>query len=95
MRRTCLDTIYNLAKKNKKVIFVGSDLGPGVLKDFKKNIPDRFFMEGVSEQFIIGMSAGLAKVRKSEKEFPHLVHLNFLPSCGLCYENRTCFDIGN
>lgn len=61
MRKTCLETIYNKAKKNKKIIFIGSDLGPGVLKNFKKEFPERFFMEGVSEQFIIGMSAGLAK----------------------------------
>ena len=26
----------------------------------KKNFPERFFMEGVSEQHIIGMAAGLA-----------------------------------
>jgi len=61
MRKTSLDCVYELAKKDKRVIFVGSDLGPGVLDDFKKNIPDRFFMEGVAEQYIIGMSAGLAK----------------------------------
>ena len=61
MRKTCLNTIYELAKKNKRVAFIGSDLGPGVLKEFKKNISYRFFMEGVSEQYIIGMSAGLAK----------------------------------
>ena len=61
MRKTCLDTIYELAKKNKRVAFIGSDLGPGVLKEFKKNISSRFFMEGVSEQYIVGMSAGLAK----------------------------------
>jgi len=60
MRKTCLDTVYELAKEDKKVIFIGSDLGPGVLNDFKKNIPERFFMEGVSEQSIIGLSAGLA-----------------------------------
>ena len=60
MRKTCLDTVYELAKEDKKVLFIGSDLGPGVLDDFKKNIPERFFMEGVSEQFIIGLSAGLA-----------------------------------
>ena len=60
MRKTCLDTVYELAKKDKKVLFIGSDLGPGVLNDFKKNIPERFFMEGVSEQSIIGLSAGLA-----------------------------------
>ena len=60
MRKTCLNTVYELAKKDKKVLFIGSDLGPGVLDDFKKNIPKRFFMEGVSEQSIIGLSAGLA-----------------------------------
>ncbi len=61
MRKSCLQTIYELAKKNHKIVFIGSDLGPGVLSEFKKKYPKRFFMEGVSEQFIIGMSAGLAK----------------------------------
>jgi transketolase len=60
MRKSCLDTIYDLAKNDSKILFIGSDLGPGVLDEFKKNIPDRFLMEGVSEQSIIGMSAGLA-----------------------------------
>ena len=60
MRKTCLNTVYELAKKDKKILFVGSDLGPGVLNEFKKNMPERFFMEGVSEQSIIGLSAGLA-----------------------------------
>ena len=60
MRKTCLETVFELAKTNKKVVFIGSDLGPGVLDNFKKKFPDRFFMEGVAEQAIIGMSAGLA-----------------------------------
>ncbi len=60
MRKTCLESVYKLAKRNKKVIFIGSDLGPGVLKEFKENIPERFIMEGVSEQSIVGMAAGLA-----------------------------------
>ena len=61
MRKKCLETIYNLAKRNKKIVFIGSDLGPKVLENFKNEMPTRFFMEGVSEQYIIGMSAGLAK----------------------------------
>ncbi len=61
MRQTSLNMVYELAKTNDKVVFIGSDLGPGVLENFKKNIPDRFFMEGIAEQFIIGFSAGLAK----------------------------------
>jgi transketolase len=60
MRKTCLDMVYEIAKKNKKIVFVGSDLGAGVLDEFKKQIPDRFFMEGVSEQYITGMVSGLA-----------------------------------
>ena len=60
MRKTSLNSVYELAQKDERVLFIGSDLGPGVLDDFKKNIPERFFMEGISEQHIIGMAAGLA-----------------------------------
>jgi transketolase len=61
MRKTSLDCVFELAKKDKRVLFIGSDLGPGVLENFKKELPSQFFMEGIAEQFIIGMSAGLAK----------------------------------
>lgn len=60
MRKTCLQEVYKLAQKDKRVVFVGSDLGHGTLDAFKKEFPDRFFMEGVSEQHLIGMLAGLA-----------------------------------
>ena len=59
MRKTSLDQIYQLAQQDERVIFIGSDLGPGVLSEFKTNIPERFFMEGISEQYIVGMAAGL------------------------------------
>jgi len=60
MRKRCLDSVFELAKADQRVVFIGSDLGPGVLDAMKKEIPERFFMEGVSEQHIIGMAAGLA-----------------------------------
>ena len=60
MRKACLNMVYNLAKADPRVVFVGSDLGPGVLGDMKEEFPDRFFMEGVSEQHIVGFAAGLA-----------------------------------
>lgn len=60
MRETCLKMVYELAQKDERVFFIGSDLGVGVLKEYKQNIPSRFFMEGVSEANIIGMAAGLA-----------------------------------
>lgn len=60
MRKTSLDLVYELAKENSRVVFIGSDLGPGVLDVMKKEMPGRFYMEGVSEQHVIGMAAGLA-----------------------------------
>jgi len=60
VRKKALDSVYTLAKNDQRVVFIGSDLGPGVLENMKNEMPDRFFMEGVSEQHIIGMAAGLA-----------------------------------
>ncbi len=60
MRRTCLDMVYEIAKQDPRVVFIGSDLGPGTLDEMKQEMPDRFFMEGVSEANVIGMAAGLA-----------------------------------
>ena len=60
MRKTSLNKVYQLAQQDERVVFIGSDLSPGVLSEFKTNIPERFFMEGIAEQYIIGMAAGLA-----------------------------------
>lgn len=60
MRNTCLDQIYELAKKDPRVVFIGSDLRLGTLQQMKDEFPDRYFMEGICEQNIIGMAAGLA-----------------------------------
>ena len=46
MRQMCLNTVFELAKKNNKVIFIGSDLGPGVLDNFKKKISKKIFYGG-------------------------------------------------
>jgi transketolase len=60
MRQTCLDQVYLLAKADPRVVFIGSDLGVGTLRKFKEEMPQRFFMEGVSEAHIVGMAAGMA-----------------------------------
>ncbi len=60
MRKTCLDSVYELAKKDNRAFFIGSDLGVDTLKKFKEEMPERFFMEGVSEANIVGMAAGMA-----------------------------------
>ena len=60
MRKTCLDMVHSLAKKDSRVVFMGSDLSPGLLGGMKAEFPERYFMEGVAEQHIIGMAAGFA-----------------------------------
>ncbi len=60
MRNTSLNKVHELAKHDPRVVFIGSDLGHGTLKAMKAEMPERFFMEGVAEQNIIGMAAGMA-----------------------------------
>src|SRR5215475_3079679 len=60
MRKTCLDWVHKLAKEDSRVVFVGSDLSPGLLSEMKKEMPDRWFMEGIAEQNVVGMAAGMA-----------------------------------
>ncbi len=60
MRKVCLDMVYELAKRNKQVLFLGSDLGVGTLEQMKRELPGQFLMEGVSEAAIVGMAAGFA-----------------------------------
>jgi len=60
MRKTCLRMVYELAKQDERIVFIGSDLGAGVMDEFKRDMPDRFFMEGVGEANMVGMAAGMA-----------------------------------
>ena len=60
MREACLDQVYHLAKSDPRIVFIGSDLGAGTLKNFKEEMPGRFYMEGISEMHVVGMAAGLA-----------------------------------
>lgn len=60
MRKTSLDCVYELAKRDERIVFIGSDIGAGTLDAFKAEMPDRFFMEGISEAHVVGMAAGMA-----------------------------------
>jgi len=60
VRKRCINGVYDLAKNDERVVFIGSDLGRGTLQNFKEEMPERFFMEGISEQHVVGMAAGFA-----------------------------------
>ena len=81
MRKTCLDQIYELARRDPRIFFVGSDLGFGTLKQFKSEMPDRFLMEGISEANLVGISAGLALEGK-------IVYANTIAT----FLSRRCFE---
>lgn len=81
MRKTCLDVIYDLAGKDDRIVFMGSDLGVGTMTKFKEKMPDRFFMEGIAEANLIGMAAGLALEGR-------IVYVNTIAS----FLTRRCFE---
>ncbi|MBM4442379.1 MAG: transketolase [Candidatus Rokubacteria bacterium] len=81
MRKACLDMVYELAKRDERIFFIGSDLGVGTLKQFKAEMPGRFIMEGVSEQNVIGMAAGLALEGR-------IVYVNTIAT----FLTRRCFE---
>jgi transketolase len=81
MRKTVLNEVYKLAKQDKRIFFIGSDVGAGTLDEFKKEMPERFFMEGIYEQNLIGVAAGLALEGK-------IVYVNTIAT----FITRRCFE---
>ncbi len=77
----CIDQVYRLAKADERIVFLGSDLGAGTLDQMKEEMPDRFFIEGVSEANIIGMAAGLALEGR-------IVYVNTIAT----FLTRRCFE---
>ena len=60
MRNTCLNMVHDLAKADPRPVFIGSDLSPGLLSGMQKEMPERYYMEGITEANVIGMAAGFA-----------------------------------
>jgi transketolase len=73
--------VYELARHDERIFFIGSDLGVGTLNPFKANMPERFFMEGISEANLVGMAAGMALEGK-------IVYVNTIAT----FLTRRCFE---
>ena len=65
MRMAYVDTVVELAAKNKNIVVLEADLmsctNTGI---FKKTYPDRFFNCGIAEANMIGVAAGLSTLGK-------------------------------
>lgn len=81
MRRTCLQTVYEIAREDERIVFVGSDLGYKTLQNFSEELPDRFIMEGVNEANVVGLAAGLALSGK-------IVYVNTIAT----FLTRRCYE---
>lgn len=59
-RKVFMETLIELAEKDKDIILLIPDVGFSYIDEFAKKFPDRFINTGVTEQFTIIMAAALA-----------------------------------
>lgn len=60
MRDAFFDSLYDIAKNDKKVILVTADCGAPSLDKFKEDLSSQYFTVGIAEQNMISIAAGLA-----------------------------------
>ena len=60
MRTAFINTLTELAEKDKKIYLLTGDLGFSVFENFAQRFPERFLNCGVAEQNMMGVAAGLA-----------------------------------
>lgn len=60
MRKKFAELLYAKMSLNPKIVLITGDLGYGLWDKIKLDYPDRFFNVGSAEQFMIGMSTGMA-----------------------------------
>ena len=61
MRRTAIQTLVELAEKDRRILLLTADLGYTVVEPFAARFPDRFYNVGVAEQNLLGLATGLAE----------------------------------
>lgn len=60
IRDSFFDQIYEMACKDKNIIFISADADAFSLRQFKENLPDQFINVGVAEQNMALVATGLA-----------------------------------
>ena len=64
MRTAYLDTLYDLAQKDKRVYALISDNGAIVYDKYRRDLSEQYLNLGISEANMIGMAAGMASCGK-------------------------------
>jgi transketolase len=88
MRFECIRAIEEMALSDPKVVVIVSDPGPGLMPELRAKYPERCMFEGVCEQALVGLSAGLA----SEGFYPYVIMISVFGT-RRCYE-QLLLDFG-
>lgn len=91
MRTAFIKTLFELAKRDERIVLIVGDLGFRVVDSFMEQLPKQFVNAGVAEQNMIGMAAGMALSGKivfvySIANFPTLRCLEHIRN-DICYHN--------
>jgi transketolase len=99
MRNRFADTFYELGKADSRLCIVVADISPaGSIAKFRHEFPRRFINTGVSEQIMIGMTAGMAQ--RGLKPFAYTIATFTLyrpfemVRDDLCYQNLAVTIVG-
>ncbi|MGB6536866.1 MAG: transketolase C-terminal domain-containing protein [Xanthobacteraceae bacterium] len=99
MRNRFADTFYELGKVDPRLCVVVADISPaGSIAKFRSEFPQRFINTGVSEQIMIGMTAGMAQ--RGLKPFAYTIATFSLyrpfemVRDDLCYQNLPVTIVG-
>lgn len=99
MRNVFAEELYKLAIKNEDIYIVVADISPaGNMIKFQKKYPNRFINVGVSEQTMIGISAGLALKKKKVFAYTIATFALYRPfemvRNDICYQNLPVTVVG-
>jgi transketolase len=91
MRTAFIETLFELAKQDERIVLIVGDLGFTVVEPFMKQLPRQFLNVGVAEQNMTGIAAGMALSGKialtySIANFPTLRCLEQIRN-DVCYHN--------
>ena len=89
MRTAFLQTLFELAKEDERIVFLTGDLGFSVVEPFMEALPKQFVNAGVAEQNMTAIAAGMALCGKiavtySIANFPTLRCLEHIRN-DVCY----------
>lgn len=91
MRTAFINTLFELATQDPRIMLVVGDLGFGVVTRFQQQLPQQFLNAGIAEQNMAGVAAGMALSGKivfvySIANFPTLRCLEQLRN-DICYHH--------